>query len=138
MAFVLHDRHGWLVTNAIRPLADYRKILDEVPAAEIILELGNLFRSGKLQPGDPALAKPYRRLLDRLDATIQVFAALYQRNPDINPVLAYKEKLNRAFAEAHKPEAEREFQLGEFLPRRQGIAASEHRAARRPRCNRAR
>ncbi len=115
LALVMHDRDGWLVRNATGPLPDYRHILTHVDAPEIILELARLCRSAGAASLDGTAAAEYRLLTARLDDTSRVFTELYRRNPDINPVLAYKSKLNLAFQEANKPLAQREFDLGTFL-----------------------
>ncbi len=115
VAFIMHDRDGWLVRSATAPVHDYQMILDHVDAPEIILELARLCRAAGARPDEPATAGEYRRLMGRLDVTTQAFTSLYQRNPDIKPVLVYKSKLNQAFQEATKPEVERKLDLRAFL-----------------------
>lgn len=115
LAFILHDRDGALVREAVSPLTDYRMILHEIDAPGIILELGHLYQSADGGPQNPVTAGEYRRLIERLDKTTEVFVALNQRKPDLHPVLVYKSKLNEAFREAHKPQVHRKFDLSAFL-----------------------
>jgi len=115
VAFILHDREGALVQGAVKSLADYRLILEQVEAPGIILELAQLCREADGGPRSPVTAAAHRQLLARLEQTSEAFTSLYRRNPDIHPVLVYKQKLNQAFGEAVKPAAERQFDVATFL-----------------------
>ena len=115
MAFILHDRDGFLVRGATKPLQNYKMILQDVPAHEIILRLASLCRAKHASHENPTLTPEYQGLLAELDETSRVFTSLYEENPDIKPMLVYKEKLNRAFQEACKAGQGEPFDLEAFI-----------------------